>query len=133
MNHSIKQILCVAMMAFMFTAAFAQKTKSPKSPNDRAKAMTGWMKTNLKLNDEQAAKVLSINQKYASMNQELQGGSQSKMEKMKTFKANEKAKDAELKGVLTPDQYAQYQAKKEAMKEKGKEKMKEKRATAQQQ
>ena len=131
MKNQIKQMVCLAIMAFMCLPAFAQNQKSAKSPDDRAKAMTGWMKTNLKLTDDQAAKVLTINQKYASMNQDLQGGTQSKMEKMKAFKANEKSRDAELKGVLTSDQFSQYQAKKEEMKEKSKEKMKEKRNASQ--
>jgi hypothetical protein len=46
---------------------------------------------------------------------------------METMKANESSKDAELKTVLTDDQYQSWLQKKEEMKKEMKEKMKEKK------
>ena len=114
-------------MFVLFLPTFAQTNSTPKSPEDKAKAITGWMKSNLKLTDDQVKKVYPINEKYAAKNQELQTSTASKMGKLKTLKANDKAKDAELKSIFTADQFSQYQAKKEELKEKFKEEMKAKK------
>jgi len=85
------------------------------------------MKTNLQLNDDQATQVQTINLKYANKTQGLQTQSLSRKQKMQTLKENDKAKDAELKTVLTHDQYNSYQAKKDEVRKQMKERMREKK------
>ena len=51
----------------------------------------------------------------------------SRKQKMQTLKDNDKAKDAELKNVLTADQYSAYQAKKDEIRKQMKERMREKK------
>jgi hypothetical protein len=51
----------------------------------------------------------------------------SRNEKLKVLKDNDKAKDAELKNVLTTDQYNSYQAKKDEIRKQMKEKMRDKK------
>ena len=96
------------------------------TPEERANKLTDWMKKNLGLNDNQVSQVQALNLKYAQQNESLKGGTDTKEQKMKTMKANETARDAELKGILTADQYKKWQAKKSETKEHMKEHMKEK-------
>ncbi|HVY75383.1 MAG TPA: hypothetical protein VG890_11170 [Puia sp.] len=92
---------------------------------DRAAKMTDWMKTNLKLNDSQVQQVQDINLKYANKMDELKASTAARRQKMQTMKSDAAAKDAELKAVLTDDQYKAYSAKKKEMTKEAKEKMKE--------
>ena len=106
---------------FMFSLnAYAQHNHDKamnSTPEERATKVTDWMKKNLQLNDNQVSQVQAINLKYAQQNEQLKGGTQTKEEKMKTMKDTEKNRDAELKGILTADQYKKWEAKKSETKE----------------
>ncbi len=124
-----KILLCSFLMTgllFVFNIIFAQK-KTSSTPGERATKLTEWMKTNLQLNDDQATQVQNINLKYANKTQELQTQSLSRKQKMQVLKDNDKAKDVELKNVLTTDQYNSYQVKKDEIRKQMKEKMREKK------
>ena len=127
---SMKRVLISSFLLtgllFTFTMICAQK-KASSTPEERATKLTEWMKTNLQLNDDQATQVQNINLKYANKTQGLQSQSMSRKEKMQTLKDNDKAKDAELKNVLTADQYTSYQVKKDEIRKQMKEKMREKK------
>ena len=113
-------------LLFVVHIIYAQK-KTSSTAEQRASKLTEWMKTNLQLNDDQATQVQTINLKYANKTQGLQTQSLSRKQKMQTLKENDKAKDAELKTVLTHDQYNSYQAKKDEVRKQMKEKMREKK------
>ena len=115
----------LATLLALFTTASAQKMTA----EEQANKMTDWMKTNLKLTDDQVAKVQAINLKYANKMHEAKNSTQSKDEKKSSMKAESAAKDSEMKGVLTADQYKSYMAKKEEMKKDMKEKMMAKKKT----
>ena len=115
----------VATLLAVFTTAYAQKMTA----EEQANKMTDWMKTNLKLTDDQVAKVQAINLKYANKMHEAKNSTQSKEDKKSSIKADAAAKDAEMKGVLTADQYKGYQTKKEEMKKEMKGKMMAKKKT----
>ena len=100
--------------------------KQPMNPQEKAQKLTDWMKTNLKLTDDQVAKVQPINLKYAQKMADTKNSTQDQNAKMAAMKADEEAKDAELKAVLTPEQYSAWQTKKADMKKEMKE-MKEKK------
>ena len=121
----VNSFLLVGLL-FTFYIAYAQK-KTSSTPEERASKLTEWMKTNLQLNDDQVTQVQNINLKYANKTQGLQTQSMSRNEKMQTLKANDKAKDAELKNIFTTDQYNTYQAKKDEVRKQMKEKMREKK------
>ncbi len=106
--------------------AWAQK-KTSLTPEERATKITEWMRINLQLNNDQATQVQTINLKYANKTQELKTQSMSRKQKMQALKDNDKAKDAELKNVLTADQFKAYQAKKEEIRKQMKERMREKK------
>lgn len=116
----------LAGLLFVMNIIYAQK-KTSSTPEERANKLTGWMKTNLQLNDDQVTQVQNINLKYANKNQELQTQSMSRKQKMQTLKQNDKAKDAELKNVFTADQYDTYQTKKDELRKQMKERMREKK------
>jgi len=113
-------------LLFAFNFIYPQK-KTSSTPEQRASKLTEWMKTNLQLNDDQATQVQTINLKYANKTQGLQTQSLSRKQKMQTLKENDKAKDAELKTVLTHNQYNSYQAKKDEDRKQIKERMREKK------
>ena len=113
-------------LLFVVHIIYAQK-KTSSTAEQRASKLTQWMKTNLQLNDDQATQVQTINLKYANKTQGLQTQSLSRKQKMQTLKENDKAKDAELKTVLTHDQYNSYQAKKDEVRKQMKERMREKK------
>jgi len=113
-------------LLFVVHIIYAQK-KTSSTPEQRASKLTEWMKTNLQLNDDQATQVQTINLKYANKTQGLQTQSLSRKQKMQTLKENDKAKDAELKTVLTHDQYNSYQVKKDEVRKQMKERMREKK------
>lgn len=92
-----------------------------------AAKLTDWMKTNLQLTAPQEPQVQQINLEYAKKTDAVKNSQARKMEKAKTLKANDQAKDAELKAVLTEDQFKTYQTQKDELKKRFKEEMKEKK------
>jgi hypothetical protein len=126
MKKVFVNIFLLSVLLFVVHIICAQK-KSSSTPEERAGKLTGWMKTNLQLNDDQLTQVQNINLKYANKTQELQMGSMSRKQKLKVLKDNDKAKDVELKNIFTADQYNAYQAKKDEIRKQMKEKMREKK------
>jgi hypothetical protein len=124
---NLRYLLFLPLM-LIFANLRAQDKSAMPSAEERATKMTDWMKSTLQLNDTQLSQVQAINLKYANKRQEMMNNAQGKKDK-DAWKADEAAKDAELKGVLTDDQYKTYQTKKEEMKKEMKEKMKEKKAS----
>jgi hypothetical protein len=98
------------------------------TPAERAAAQTMMMKEKLSLTDEQAPKVKAINEKYAEEMDPIIKGSGGMLMKMGSMRAAEDKKEAELKGVLSDDQFQQFQAMKSELRDKLMEKIKEQRA-----
>lgn len=59
-----------------------------------------------------------INLKYAQQTQSVRSQEGSRKSKFKEVKSIDDAKDEELKAVLTPEQFEQYQTKKQDMQKK---------------
>jgi hypothetical protein len=91
----------------------------------RSAKLTEWMRINLNLTDEQLPTVRDINLKYAKKMDALKTNSLPKSEKMKQIEDNDKAKDKELKDVLTGSQFQTYLSKKQEIKKKFKENFKQ--------
>jgi len=117
---------------FAFALIFLSQTANAQNgadafknstPEQRALMQTTMMKTKLKLDTIQVTKVQAINLKYAQKLDPILKGDGSKFSKFKELRSIQKDKDADLKGVLTADQFKQYQAMEEEMKAKVKEKM----------
>jgi len=115
----------VAMMILLVFISFVHAQQEPSlTPEQIATKTTEWMKSNLNLNEDQTAQVQDVNLKYATRNMDLKKSSMGRRQKLQTLKANEDAKDKELKRIFTGDQYKIWEVKKEEIKELIKEKAK---------
>jgi hypothetical protein len=115
---TLRSIARVALvLAAVATPAFAADLDALKdtTPAERAKAQTAMMKTKLGLSEAEAAKVAPINLKYAEKMEPIIKGTEGPLIRMKSMRGVEEAKEAELKGVLTADQYTKFEASKEEM------------------
>ncbi len=102
------------------------KGKAQKDPAARAEDTTERMTKQLGLSEEQAAKVAVINSTYAEKMKAERAQSEADREARKTrMRAMKDARDAELKNVLTPEQFEKMLAQREAQKERHQDKQKE--------
>ncbi len=123
----------IFMIALLVTATFAYaqqpsgKSKSSKgqslSPEEKAEKITSKLKTELSLTDAQVPKVKQatltrIKQVATAKTNAGEDKQAFRQEGRKIFQNWE----AEMKGILTPEQYTAYQAKKEEQKKKMQEK-----------
>ena len=113
----VRAVLVVALLASQASAADLDALKDT-TPAERAKAQTAMMKAKLGLTDAEAAKVGPINRKYAERMEPIIKGSEGPLKRMEAVHAVEQAKEAELKGVLTADQFTKFEANKQEMMEK---------------
>ena len=113
----------IAVLLFSITAS-AQKMGDAA---ERSAKLTEWMRINLNLTDEQLPTVRDINLKYAKKMDALQTNLLPKSEKIREITDNDKAKDEELKNVLTSSQFQTYLSKKQEIKKKFKENLKQRR------
>ena len=109
--------LVLAALAAPVAAADLDALKDT-TPAERAKAQTAMMKMKLGLTEAEAAKVGTINLKYAERMEPIIKGTEGPLIRMKSMRGVEEAKEAELKGVLTGDQFTKFEASKEEMMEK---------------
>ena len=126
MRHLISMVLGFSVL-LVATLAIAQMEELKNStPEERATLQTDWMKTHLSLDEKATEAVSAINLKYAKETQALMDSGGPKLGKMMTFRRNSDAKDAEVRALMTPEQYSQYEQKKTQMEEMVKQKIKEK-------
>ena len=118
----MKKLSMIIAFVAASVAVNAQE-KDHKTPQERAQLQTARMTKELSLTTDQAAKVEAINLKYADQIEAKRTEQKADREKMRTEgKALHDAHDADMKVVLTPEQYTIWQAKKEEMKAKQMEK-----------
>src|SRR6476659_5147348 len=111
----------IAGLLFSITAT-AQKMGDA---TERSAKLTEWMRINLNLTDQQLPTVREINLKYAKKMDALQTNLLPKSEKIREITDNDKAKDEELKNVLTSSQFQTYLSKKQEIKKKFRENLKQ--------
>jgi hypothetical protein len=97
------------------------------TPDERANAQTALMKAKLDLTADQLPKITALNQKYAQKMEPIIKGSSGTFMKMIQMREVNEQKEAELKQVLSPEQFQKYLASKEEMREQFEEKLEEKR------
>lgn len=129
-STKLTTVLLVFAIAGMGNFAYGQEKlnefMTETSPEERAQLQTDYMKETLSLKQDQEAKVHGVNLKYAEKIQEAYEAPTKKQQKLQTMKRINAEKEAELKLMLSVDQYATYEKNKEAMKEKIKARIKEK-------
>ena len=122
MKNLVKSIALIAVI-FSSLIASAQQM-SQRSPQERARNQTQWMQKNLGINEDQNKRVYEIIFKHA---QEMDAARSSgpgpdRRSAMQNISAS---RDAELKNVLTADQYQKYQAHEQEAKDKMRERRSE--------
>ena len=95
----------VALLLMFSTAAMAQADVAAS-----AKAVTEQLKSQLALNDSQAAKVLEINRTYLKKLNENKLAGGTKVDKAKKLKTLDIDREAKIKSVISADQYKIYVA-----------------------
>ena len=124
--------LILALVMVVGGTAIAQQPqhqkRERKPAEERATNSAQKMKTKLGLDDAQTAKIHDINLGIAQKNDAIRDNtSLTREQKMTQLKENQDARNAQYKEVLTPDQYAKY----EAWEKEKREKMQQKRAEKQ--
>ena len=119
-------LLVAALSLLIVVAAGAQnemeKLKS-STPEERARLQTEMMKTKLGLTTDQTPKVAAINQKYAQRMEPIIKSQKGPLMRLRQMREVGQAKEAELKGVLSPEQFQKYLAEKQEMREKFEDKL----------
>jgi Spy/CpxP family protein refolding chaperone len=110
---SVKQFVMAALICCSMAPAAVMAQRERKTPEERANMQTEWMKKNLSISPEQSIKVHDIILVHARTMENAPRGD--RRELMKTEMAS---RDAELRNVLTADQYARYQQHEEEMRQK---------------
>jgi hypothetical protein len=133
MKFLIKTLVMLTLICALPMSAMAQMEELKNStPQERADLQTQWMQTNLSLDSKVSSQVADLNLKYAKEMQTVIDSNSPPLKKMMSFKQNSTAKDAELKPLLTSEQYASYEQKKSEMEATIKQKLKEKHAASSQ-
>ena len=88
------------------------------TPEQRASQQTAQMKKRLSLTAEQEPTIAAINLKYAQQMQPILETGERNRQTMQQVKAMTKSKDADLKAVLTAEQYTQFETFKDDQKDR---------------
>jgi periplasmic protein CpxP/Spy len=109
----MKKPIILALFIACAAGSMAQDVQQERrTPEERAQAHTARMTKELGLTTEQAANVDAINRKYAAQTETMRTEQQQKRKTMR------EAHEAEMKAVLSPEQFATWQKKREEAKTK---------------
>lgn len=123
MDRRTKCLLSLVTTTLLLGMAVAARASmldnlAKTSPQERAAIQTAFMKAKLGLPEAEVAKVAAINLRYAEKAEPVIKGSDGAFSKMRQMKSIQSEKDAELKGVLSADQYQAYDAARDELKQK---------------
>ncbi|MGC4020481.1 MAG: hypothetical protein QM734_00315 [Cyclobacteriaceae bacterium] len=110
----MQKIILVAVFFSLAFTTYAQRGQGRgmmRSPEDRATMFTNWIDKTVTLTPDQKTKVQAVNLKYAQMRQGLKDSTQNNQQTTRQeLMTDNKEQDAELKAILTSDQYVAYTA-----------------------
>jgi hypothetical protein len=127
-RHVLTASVMIATLLYAVTVFAQMDELRNTTPAQRAKLQTAFMKMKLNLAPEQMKVVMGINLKYAQKMDPILKGNEGKLRKAAQARAIDEAKDNELQGVLSGEQYQAYMTSKEEMRRRMVEKLKNKRA-----
>lgn len=112
------KILSLTLLMSIFCAgmSFAQGQKGQRmqgTPEERSAKRVEMMKESLDLTPDQVTKLQAIQTQFAKDREQASKNNQQDM------KAKREAYDAQVKSILTPEQYQKYQAQRKDMKKGG--------------
>jgi len=98
-------------MVFSTTAIYAQGNRGmDKDPHAIAKEQTEMLKKRLNLTPDQEAQILKLNEEFAIQRQSIRAQKQEERMQMRSaMKETFEAQDAQMKEILTEQQYATFQ------------------------
>lgn len=118
----MKKIIFSSLLVVFAIGGFAQADKAKAkgtTPEQRAERITNWMNKKLTLTADQKTKIYDVNLKYAKLNQETRTSEADDQKAMhQDLRANEKEREAEFQGILTPEQFQSFQTAKKELVEK---------------
>jgi len=126
-KNSLKKWFAVpvlsAAMLLLPPALQAQYSPGQSKAEKRAKTLSDKMQERLPLKDSiEYNKVYALNLKYAQKMQEAIQGADGRMAKFSAAKSVQKAKNKEMKTILTKEEYEKYQQMMDEMKAAAREK-----------
>jgi hypothetical protein len=128
MKRFTRRLLPWLMLLVLPLAAPAQNDPpGERSAEDFAQMQTDWMVENLGLDAAVVPVVHAINLDYARKMQEVAQSDARKLKKLRKLKTLADDKAGELRAVLTPGQFAQWEPKKAELREHAKETARERR------
>jgi hypothetical protein len=106
-RRSAPALIIVALLGTSSAWAQLDALKNT-TPAERATVQTEIMKTRLGLTDAQTPKVAAINEKYAERMEPIIKGSENPFLKVREVWDIEQAKEADLRGVLSAEQFQKF-------------------------
>lgn len=123
---TVKHILILVFVAFMSTTLMAQESTLTEEQKNQMQEQLKVYYDNLDLTEAQKPKFEEITIKYGKQLMHLKESNKGKLAKRKEFKTINENRNAEMKLLLSEEQFLEYQEIQKEMQEKMKEKMKEK-------
>jgi hypothetical protein len=110
---TVKNVVKAALLCVLAPIAVAAQ-REQRTPEERANRQTEWMKKNLSITPEQSIKAHDIFLVHARSVESAPRGAG----RRELIKSEMNARDNELRGVLTADQFSRYRQREEEMREK---------------
>ncbi len=107
----------IALLLFTGIAAAAQQKMQSRTPEEKAVVITNKMKVDLKLSDDQYAKVQAVNLDFTKKVDEIRK-SENKKDIVNKMRNLDSQRMQSFKTILTPEQYTRYETQKNAAKER---------------
>ena len=126
MNKSLKYLFTFVFVLLISSTSIAQKKEISEEQKVKMKAQLTEYFEKLNLSETQKPKFKEITKKYAIQMKDLKDSDKGRLSKYKEYKSIKKAKNKEMKTLLSQDQYDIYEEIQKEMQQKMKEKRKEK-------
>ena len=113
-----KEFLLVLVAGLFFSLTACAKPQGPRgnfSPEDMAKRQTEMIQKATGIDDATAKKVQEINLKYSKIIRDMREKSDDREAMREEMGKIREKRDAEIKALLTDEQYKKYQAQQEEM------------------
>lgn len=118
---STKHILILAVLVLLGNSIMAQQSELTEEQRARMQAQLTEYSLKLDLSEAQKPKFEEITRKYGKQMMSLKESNKGRLAKYKEFKTIRKNKDAEMKAILSEEQFEAYLETQEEMQQKMKE------------
>nr|WP_299341901.1 hypothetical protein [Allomuricauda sp.] len=122
----MKHILILAIVSLISTTAMGQERTLTEEQRAQMEANLNEYSLKLDLSEEQKPKFVEITKRYGQQMRGLKDSDKGRLAKYKEYKSIRKNKNAEMKAILSEEQYETYLETQEEMQQKMKENNKNK-------